>query len=72
MVVARVVDDQHANADANARLIAAAPDLLAACRCLLASLVDWCDLADEDDQRAEDYRAIDAAKAAIATAEGRE
>ena len=30
MVVARVVDDQHANADANARLIAAAPDLLAA------------------------------------------
>lgn len=29
-VVAHVVDDQHGNANANARLIAAAPDLLAA------------------------------------------
>jgi len=36
MVVARVVDDQHANADANARLIAAAPELLEVCRKLLA------------------------------------
>ena len=29
-VIAHVVDDQHGNADVNARLIAATPDLLAA------------------------------------------
>jgi len=55
---------------ANAQLISAAPDLLAACRLLLASLVDWCEVADPDDQRDDDYLAIDAAKAAIAKAEG--
>lgn len=54
------------------RLMAAAPALLDACRRLHSSLVDWCDIADPDDQRDEDHQAIAAAEAAIAKAEGRE
>ena len=55
-------------AQANARLIAAAPELLEACKDLLAfmeqyDLLDW-DLADDDRAR------IDAASAAIAKATG--
>jgi hypothetical protein len=52
--------------------MAAAPELLDACRRLHSSLVDWCDIADPDDQRDEDHQAIAAAEAAIAKAEGRE
>lgn len=56
--------------DADARLISASPELLAACRNLLGCLEDWCEIADDDDQREDDHLAIAAAKAAISKAEG--
>lgn len=46
-VIAHVVDDQHGNADANARLIAAAPELLAclqSLRVVFANLEGWRDM----------------------------
>jgi hypothetical protein len=61
MVVARVVDDQHANADANARLIAAAPELLRELKFAVSVL--------QDNHIA---RGVAAALAAIRLAEGRE
>lgn len=60
--------------DANARLIAAAPDLLAACEALCDRLTGWMDetAADDDDRERQDEAALDMADAAIAKAEGRE
>ena len=57
--------NRHNAIDANARLIAAAPDLLDALRRLCAVAV-W----DEDTDRAEFDAAISGADAAIAKAEG--
>jgi hypothetical protein len=54
------------------RLMAAAPELLAACRMLRACLADWCEIAEDDDQRDDDHQAMRDAQAAIAKAEGRE
>ena len=67
-------DDDTVDADraeANARLIAAAPELLAACRMPRACLADWCEIAEDDDQRDDDHQAMRDAQAAIAKAEGR-
>ena len=55
----------------DARLIAAAPELYAACLALRASLADWIDIQDRDDERNEDDKALAFADAAIAKAEGR-
>jgi hypothetical protein len=41
VVVAHVVDDQHGNADANASLIAAAPELLAAMKAAVSEISGW-------------------------------
>lgn len=59
------------NAD-DATLMAAAPDLYAACLALRASLADWIDIQDRDDERSDDDKALAFADAAIAKAEGRE
>ena len=69
VVVAHAVDDQHGNADANARLIAAAPGLLSACRCALADLEGMCGLVEEDHPC---FETIEELKAAIEKAEGGE
>ena len=55
-------DVDRAQAEANARLIAAAPDLLAALQAMLTAL----------DCESVSYREIEAAEAAIAKAEGRD
>ena len=68
-LVAWVPHDGHHVA--NASLIAAAPELLAVCRNLLGCLSDWCEIADDDDQREDDHLAMAAAEVAIAKAEGR-
>lgn len=57
--------------EANLRLVAAAPELLAACRMLRACLADWCEIAEDDDQRDDDHQAMRDAQAAIAKAEGK-
>jgi len=66
VVVAHVVDDQHGNADANARLIAAAPELLSELKRMLS-------LWEEAIGYEKDYMDMgDPARAAIAKAEGGE
>lgn len=57
--------------EANLQLVAAAPELLAVCQSLLGCLSDWCEIADDDDQREDDHLAMAAANAAIAKAEGK-
>lgn len=54
----------------NARLIAAAPDLLAACRALRNCLADWVEIADEDDERDDDREALALADRTIKAAQG--
>lgn len=57
--------------EANARLIAAAPDLLEACRALVAYLSPLCEeFLDGSDEHAEAYNACQAAHEAIAKATG--
>lgn len=58
--------------DANARLIAAAPDLLAALRALVGDFDDWGDVQQGEDGPDGEivYPTIDAARAAIAQATG--
>jgi len=58
-----------AECEANARLIAAAPDLLSACRCALADLEGMCGLVEEDHPC---FETIEELKAAIEKAEGGE
>lgn len=60
-IIASVVNDQHGNADANARLVAAAPELLEALRYMVANAEaeGWSEMMLAD------------ATAAIAKAEGR-
>ena len=53
------------------RLMAAAPELLAACKQLHNCLSDWMEIADSDDLRDSDSEAIKLSVAAIAKAEGR-
>lgn len=53
------------------RLMAAAPELYAACLALRACLADWIDIQDRDDARNEGDKALEFAAAAIAKAEGR-
>lgn len=55
----------------DARLVASAPELYAACLALRACLADWIDIQDRDDARNEDDKALEFAAAAIAKAEGR-
>jgi hypothetical protein len=57
--------------ESTARLIAAAPELLAACKQLHNCLSDWVEIADSDDLRDSDSEAIQLSIAAIAKAEGR-
>ena len=52
-------------------LIAAAPELLAACKQLHNCLSDWMEIADSDDLRNSDSEAIKLSVSAIAKAEGR-
>jgi hypothetical protein len=59
------------NQRANIPLIAAAPELLAACKQLHNCLSDWMEIADSDDLRDSDSEAIELSFAAIAKAEGR-
>jgi hypothetical protein len=59
------------NWDADACLIAAAPELLEACKQLHNCLSDWVEIADSDDLRDSDSEAIKLSVAAIAKAEGR-
>ena len=54
------------------RLLAAAPDLLSACQRLFVCLVDWVEIADEDDQSDRDYDALEQARRAISKAKGGE
>lgn len=53
------------------RLARAAPDLLAACMNLFNCLMDWTEIADEEDRRSADDAAMVEASRAIAKAEGR-
>jgi len=64
VVIAHVVDDQHDNADANARLIAAAPELLAALKMAVRVMQDN----DIDESMAGEFEIW---TDAIAKAEGR-
>jgi hypothetical protein len=73
VVVAHVVDDQHGNADANASLISAAPELLAAARAALADMEGIMPAFDCDGERQHPgWKTIEELRAAIAKAEGRE
>ena len=67
-VISHVVDDHHGNALANAALIAAAPDMLAALR----DLIDACDYPELRKDVPLLGRAIDEAKAISASARGEE
>lgn len=60
-------DAKHTNAEANARLIAAAPDLLDALEDMLSC---HCDLDFYDTEASEKDAVADAARAAIAKAKG--
>lgn len=63
--------DGHMHEDnANAALIAAAPDLLAALQMVVDSLVTWIEIAEDEDLRDYDNNALSAARAAIAKARG--
>ncbi len=53
------------------RLLAAAPELLDACKLVAACLGDWIEVADRDADTSEDERRLAIAYAAIAKAEGR-
>ena len=53
------------------RLLAAAPELLKACRLVAECLGDWIQVADRDADTSEDERRLAIAYAAIAKAEGR-
>jgi len=57
--------------EANARLIAAAPELLEALDLTLHSLENWMAIADEEDRRDYDDEAVAKARAAIAKAGGK-
>lgn len=57
-------------AKANARLIAAAPDLLAACKALHQCLSGWVEIAEAQDRRAYDSEALKMGQDAIRKAEG--
>ena len=63
--------EQASTAIANASLIAAAPELLDACKLVAACLGDWIEVADRDADTSEDERRLAIAYAAIAKAEGR-
>lgn len=54
----------------DARLITAAPDMLAALEATLAGLEAWVEIADDDDKRDSDNEAIAMARVAIAKAKG--
>lgn len=53
---------------ANARLMAAAPELLAACEALLECLTNWMEIVDDDDVREYDRVAVRRAERAIRNA----
>ena len=59
------VSNLHGNADANARLIASAPELLEACKMMLE------DLAEYESPKKGYFKSAEAARAVIAKAEGR-
>ena len=63
VIIAEVCEDQHNQGEANARLIASAPDLLEACREALNVLEDWDDLNQPDD--GPEWLFVTAMKAAI-------
>ena len=70
--VARIyLDEGDEDMASDARLIVAAPALLAACKALHNCLSDWMEIADEEDRRDGDMEAIKLSVAAIAKAEGR-
>jgi len=65
--ICRMIEQDPAEDEANARLIAAAPDLLAACEDAVATLVRWADNSAWDER---DDLTIDGLRAAIVKAEG--
>lgn len=68
--VAVVQGKTQEEVQANARLVAAAPDLLEACELLFHSLGNWVEIADEQDRREYDREAMRKGEAAIARANG--
>lgn len=65
--VCQVYDQLSEEDAANARLVAAAPDLLGACKAIWN---DWGDSLNATDPEAEGYATLQLVKAAIAKAEG--
>jgi hypothetical protein len=64
-------EDHTQEIQANARLIAAAPELLAALKECRDRLSDWVECSDRNEDVADDNAALEMAIAAIAKAEGR-
>jgi len=70
--VLALIDDTDEQDQANARLIAAAPELLEACKKLLPCLQNWMEIAEDEDYREYDNKALEVGILAIAHAEAKE
>lgn len=58
------------SSESNARLISAAPELLAACEMLRKRLINWTEIQESCDIREDDENAINAGQQAISKAKG--
>lgn len=70
--IAEIVGHLGQPREEDARLIAAAPAMLAALNLVTGALLGWMEIADDDDERDSDRLAVEAARLAIAAAEGQD